>query len=57
MTLHQRLTLLLPVLLVLAGLGLISYGVWLAWPPAGFIAGGLSCLGVEMWREDRSPRR
>jgi hypothetical protein len=53
-TWHQRLTTAFPVLLVLAGLSLISYGMWLAWPPAGFIVAGLSCLGAEMWREDRS---
>jgi len=41
----------LPVLLVLVGLALICYGLALIWPPLGFIAAGLSCLAVEMWRE------
>lgn len=48
----------LPVLLVLAGLALISYGLGLIYPPLGFIAAGLSCLAAEMWRTDRSrPQR
>lgn len=27
-----------------AGAGAIAYGAWLAWPPAGFIVGGLLTL-------------
>lgn len=30
-------------LFALAGVGLIGYGAWLAWPPAGFMAAG-GCL-------------
>jgi hypothetical protein len=44
----------LPVLLVIVGLGLIAYGLALIYPPLGYIAGGLSCLAAEMWRTDRS---
>jgi hypothetical protein len=43
----------LPVLLVLVGLGLISYGLGLIYPPLGYIAAGLSCLAAEMWRTDK----
>lgn len=43
----------LPVLLVLVGLGLIAYGLGLVYQPLGFIAAGLSCLAAEMWRTDR----
>jgi hypothetical protein len=28
-----------------AGAGAVSYGAWLAWPPAGFIAGGAILVG------------
>jgi hypothetical protein len=28
----------------LAGLGLVAYGAWLAWPPAGFLAAGALIL-------------
>lgn len=28
----------------LAGLGLLSYGAWLAWEPAGFMAAGVLVL-------------
>ncbi|MGW7195541.1 hypothetical protein [Streptomyces chryseus] len=28
----------------LAGLGLVSYGAWLAWPPAGYLAAGALLL-------------
>lgn len=42
-----------PLLLVIAGLGCIAYGVWSIYHPLGWIVTGLSCLGVEMWRTDR----
>lgn len=33
----------------LAGVGLLSYGAWLAWPPAGFmVAGALILAGVVL---------
>jgi len=44
---------LIPMLLVLAGLIFIAYGVWSIYHPLGWIVAGLSCLGVEMWRTDR----
>ncbi|MFF3891388.1 hypothetical protein [Streptomyces sp. NPDC001914] len=28
----------------LAGLGLVAYGAWLAWPPAGFMTAGVLVL-------------
>lgn len=31
----------LPDVLMASGAGALSYGAWLAYPPAGFIAGGL----------------
>ncbi|PWC89830.1 hypothetical protein TSH100_04110 [Azospirillum sp. TSH100] len=35
-----------------AGAGAITYGAWLAWPPAGFIVGGsLTLAGV--WLQAR----
>ena len=30
--------------LALAGAGLVAYGSWLAWPPAGYIVGGLALI-------------
>jgi hypothetical protein len=50
---YQRLAPLLQVLLVVAGVALASYGLWLAWPPLGFVAAGASCLCVEMGVADR----
>jgi hypothetical protein len=50
---YQRLAPLLQVLLVIAGVGLASYGLWLAWPPLGFLGAGASCLCVEMGVADR----
>jgi len=47
-------------LAVLAGIAVFSFGFWLAWPPLGFIAGGLSisALGVLLGRRaPRQPRR
>jgi hypothetical protein len=32
----------------LLGLGLVSYGAWLAWPPAGFLAAGLLVLADQV---------
>lgn len=38
----------------LAGLALVSYGAWLAWPPAGFLTAGVLVLADQI--ADR-PRR
>jgi hypothetical protein len=46
---------LLPVVLVVTGLSLLSYGLWMAWPPLGFLGAGASCLCVEMAISDRRP--
>lgn len=57
---YQRLLPLLPllrVLLVAGGLVTVSYGLWLAWPPLGFIAAGVFCVCAEMVIADRPPRR
>ncbi|KIQ67050.1 hypothetical protein TR51_06605 [Kitasatospora griseola] len=57
---YQRLLPLLPilrVLLVAVGLVLLSYGLWLIWPPLGFIGGGVSCISVEMVIADKLSRR
>lgn len=32
----------------LSGLVLVSYGAWLAWPPAGFLAAGLLLLADQV---------
>jgi hypothetical protein len=42
----------LPDLLLLSGAGLLSYGSWLIYPPAGFVVGGILVLiqGVMMSR-------
>ncbi|MGW0795183.1 hypothetical protein [Streptomyces sp. NPDC002692] len=32
----------------LAGLGLVAYGAWLAWPPAGFLAAGVLVLADQV---------
>ena len=37
--------------LTLAGLCLIGYGIWLAWPPLVFVAGGLTVLRIG-WSVD-----
>lgn len=31
----------------LAGVALVAYGVWLAWPPGGFIAAGLVLILLD----------
>jgi hypothetical protein len=36
----------------LAGLGLVAYGCWLAYPPAGSMVAGLGLL-VDRWDEAR----
>jgi hypothetical protein len=41
----------------LAGVGLISYGFWLAYPPAGFVsAGSLLLAGVALLARQKSRR-
>jgi hypothetical protein len=46
-------------LAVLIGIGVFSFGFWLAWHPLGFIVGGLavSVLGVLLGRPRRPVRR
>ncbi|MEV0779183.1 hypothetical protein [Streptomyces sp. NPDC050428] len=39
----------------LLGVGLVAYGAWLAWPPAGFLAAGALLLADQV--ADRLPRR
>jgi hypothetical protein len=34
--------------MVLIGAGLVSYGAWSAWSPAGFIVGGGFLLGIGL---------
>ncbi|GIH91951.1 hypothetical protein ACFFMN_33905 [Planobispora siamensis] len=41
----------------LLGLGLVAYGAWLAWPPAGFIAAGALLLADRAWEMTRVDRR
>ncbi|MQT03169.1 hypothetical protein FF041_24155 [Streptomyces jumonjinensis] len=38
----------LPGLASLAGLGLVSYGAWLAWRPAGFLTAGVLLLADQI---------
>lgn len=38
----------------LAGLLLVAYGAWSAWPPAGFIVGGLGLLADRAAEEIRA---
>lgn len=41
----------------LVGLGLVAYGAWLAWPPAGYlIAGALILADVVTARYPRRPK-
>lgn len=40
----------------LAGLGLVAYGAWLWWPPAGFIAAGALLLADRVWEQARAGR-
>jgi hypothetical protein len=49
--------LLLSVAPGLAGLLLVAYGAWLAWPPAGFIAAGVLLLVDRAWEQVRGDRR
>ena len=35
---------------LVAGLGSVSYGAWLAWPPAGFLAGGTLLIAGVLLR-------
>jgi len=39
----------------LAALALLGYGAWLAWPPAGFMVGGMMALwaSISLGRERR----
>lgn len=41
----------------LLGVVLLSYGAWLAWPPAGFIVAGLALLADRAWEQIRADRR
>ncbi len=42
----------LPDVLLIAGAASLSFGAWLAWPPAGFMVGGslLLMAGVKIAR-------
>lgn len=40
----------------LAGLALISYGAWLAYPPAGFVTAGVLLLADRVLDERKEPR-
>lgn len=44
---------LLSTIVELAGLALIAYGLWVAWPPAGIVAVGvaLTAVGVSLGGE------
>jgi hypothetical protein len=37
----------------LTGAGLVGYGAWLAWPPAGFVVVGLILI-AGVWLHDRN---
>jgi hypothetical protein len=41
----------------LAGLALISYGAWLAYPPAGFVTAGVLLLADRVLDERKEPTR
>ena len=43
---------LLPDALLLLGAGSLTYGAWLAWPPAGYLVAGVMLLGADL---DESP--
>lgn len=47
---------LVTVLPGLVGLVLVSYGAWLAWPPAGWMAAGLLLLADRVWEQIRGDR-
>ena len=36
----------LPDMLIIGGAGLVSYGAWLVYQPAGFTVSGLLCLAA-----------
>lgn len=40
----------------LLGVALVAYGAWMAWPPAGFIVGGLALLADRAWEQARTDR-
>lgn len=44
MSKRERAKALAPDLLLVAGAASVSYGAWLAYPPAGFVIGGLFAL-------------
>ncbi len=43
----------LPDLLIVAGAASVAFGAWLAWPPAGYIVGGVLALlgGIKIARD------
>lgn len=41
----------------LTGLGLVAYGAWLAWPPAGFLAAGALILADQVADRLNNERR
>jgi hypothetical protein len=44
----------LVVLLQMGGFGLLTYGAWLAWRPAGFIVPGTIMLALGLFAEHNS---
>lgn len=40
-----------------AGFGLVAYGCWLAFPPAGYVVPGVILLAVSIVGHLRGPRR
>lgn len=55
-TLGTALRLLGTVLPGLLGWALLSYGAWLAWPPAGFMVAGGLLLVDQAWTRVRAGR-
>lgn len=39
-----------------AGVGLLAYGAWLAWPPAGFMLAGFMLVVDRAWEQVRADR-
>jgi P27 family predicted phage terminase small subunit len=46
-----------PDLLGLIGLALLAYGAWRAWPPAGFMVGGVGLIVLASWPASRNAER
>jgi hypothetical protein len=37
------------IVIVMGGLGLTSYGTWMAWHPGGFIVSGVTLLAIGLF--------